>query len=100
LATLSYWQVQGSEFVAAKLPLVTGSSADIAEINWCLYKYRHLVENVFARLIHFRAIARDMTNLNAILKAFSLWPALLFGYLCKTATAPSDRTNFQVTSYC
>lgn len=23
----------------------------------CLYKYRHLVENVFARLKHFRAIA-------------------------------------------
>lgn len=27
------------------------------EIDWCLYKYRHLVENVFARLKHFRAVA-------------------------------------------
>ncbi|NOV29421.1 IS5 family transposase [Methylomonas sp. ZR1] len=27
------------------------------EMDWCLYKYRHLVENVFARLKHFRAIA-------------------------------------------
>ena len=27
------------------------------DIDWCLYKYRHLVENVFARLKHFRAIA-------------------------------------------
>ncbi|MBB1387754.1 transposase, partial [Pseudoalteromonas sp. SG45-5] len=26
-------------------------------IDWCLYKYRHLVENAFARLKHFRAIA-------------------------------------------
>ena len=26
-------------------------------MDWCLYKYRHLVENVFARLKHFRAIA-------------------------------------------
>ena len=27
------------------------------DIDWCLYKYRHLVENVFARLKHYRAIA-------------------------------------------
>lgn len=27
------------------------------DIDWSLYKYRHLVENVFARLKHFRAIA-------------------------------------------
>jgi transposase len=27
-----------------------------ADIDWCVYKYRHLVENVFARLKHFRAI--------------------------------------------
>jgi transposase len=26
-------------------------------MDWCPYKYRHLVENVFARLKHFRAIA-------------------------------------------
>ncbi len=26
-------------------------------MDWCLYKYRHLVENAFARLKHFRAIA-------------------------------------------
>jgi transposase len=27
------------------------------DIDGCLYKYRHLVENVFARLKHFRAVA-------------------------------------------
>ena len=27
------------------------------DVDWCLYKYRHLVENAFARLKHFRAIA-------------------------------------------
>jgi hypothetical protein len=32
-----------------------GISCD--DIDWCLYKYRHLIENVFARLKHFRAIA-------------------------------------------
>ena len=26
-------------------------------MDWCLYKYRHLVENAFARLKHFRSIA-------------------------------------------
>jgi transposase len=27
------------------------------DIDWCMYKYRHLVENAFARLKHFHAIA-------------------------------------------
>jgi transposase len=27
------------------------------DMDWCLYKYRHLVENAFARIKHFRAIA-------------------------------------------
>ena len=27
------------------------------DMDWCLYKYRHLVENVFARIKHYRAIA-------------------------------------------
>lgn len=27
------------------------------DMDWYLYKYRHLVENIFARLKHFRAIA-------------------------------------------
>jgi transposase len=28
-----------------------------ADINWCLYKYGYLVESVFARLKHYRAMA-------------------------------------------
>ena len=27
------------------------------DMDWCLYKYRHLVENAFARLKHFRSVA-------------------------------------------
>ncbi|WP_143871349.1 IS5 family transposase [Catenovulum sediminis] len=27
------------------------------DMDWCLYKYRHLVENAFARIKHFRAIS-------------------------------------------
>ena len=39
------------------IPRKRNSKAGNADIDWCLYKYRHLVENAFARLKHFRAIA-------------------------------------------
>ena len=39
------------------IPRKKNSLLGNADIDWCLYKYRHLVENAFARLKHFRAIA-------------------------------------------
>ena len=39
------------------IPRKRNSTVGNADMDWCLYKYRHLVENVFARLKHFRAIA-------------------------------------------
>lgn len=39
------------------IPRKSNSKIGNADIDWCLYKYRHLVENMFARLKHFRAIA-------------------------------------------
>ncbi|WP_198243554.1 MULTISPECIES: IS5 family transposase [Bacteria] len=39
------------------IPRKKNSTRGNDEMDWCLYKYRHLVENVFARLKHFRAIA-------------------------------------------
>jgi transposase len=33
------------------------------DMDWCLYKYRHLVENLFARIKHFRAIATRFDKL-------------------------------------
>lgn len=39
------------------IPRKKNSRTGNADIDWGLYKYRHLVENVFARLKHFRAIA-------------------------------------------
>ena len=39
------------------IPRKKNSKVGNEDIDWCLYKYRHLVENVFARLKHFRAIA-------------------------------------------
>ena len=39
------------------IPRKKNSKVGNDAIDWCLYKYRHLVENAFARLKHFRAIA-------------------------------------------
>ena len=39
------------------IPRKRNSIIGNATMDWCLYKYRHLVENLFARLKHFRAIA-------------------------------------------
>jgi len=55
-----------SEFVRDKIrdkgsipmiPRKSNSKIGNDDMDWCLYKYRHLVENVFARLKHYRAIA-------------------------------------------
>ena len=39
------------------IPRKVNSKIGNHDVDWCLYKYRHLVENVFARLKHFRFIA-------------------------------------------
>lgn len=39
------------------IPRRSNSKLGNHHMDWCLYKYRHLVENIFARLKHFRAIA-------------------------------------------
>lgn len=39
------------------IPRKKNSKVGNADIDWCLYKYRHLVENVFARLKQYRGIA-------------------------------------------
>lgn len=39
------------------IPGKKNSQRGNADMDGCLYKYRHLVENIFARLKHYRAIA-------------------------------------------
>ena len=39
------------------IPRKSNSTIGNDDMDWGLYKYRHLVENIFARLKHFRAIA-------------------------------------------
>lgn len=48
---------------------------DNADMDWCLYKYRHLVENAFARLKQFRAIATRYDKLKRNYKA-------MLGFAC------------------
>lgn len=61
------------------IPSKQNSKTGNADIDWCLYKYPHLVENLFARLKHFRAIATQYDKLkrnyaSVIAKAFSyMW---------------------------
>jgi len=42
---------------APVLPRKRNTKVGNHDIDWCLYKYRHLVENIFARLKQLRAIA-------------------------------------------
>ena len=61
------------------IPRKINSKTGNADMDWGLYKYRHLVENLFARIKHFRAVAtrfdklkRNYTSVVAMSCAF-LW---------------------------
>ena len=61
------------------IPRKINSKTGNADMDWGLYKYRHLVENLFARIKHFRAVAtrfdklkRNYTSVVAMPCAF-LW---------------------------
>lgn len=45
------------------IPRKNSSKIGNADMDWCLYKYRHLVENLFARIKHFRAVATRFDKL-------------------------------------
>jgi len=47
----------------AIIPRRRNSAKDNADMDKALYRYRHLVENVFARLKHFRAVATRFDKL-------------------------------------
>lgn len=45
------------------IPRKSNSKTGNADMDWGLYKYRHLVENLFARIKHFRAVATRFDKL-------------------------------------
>ncbi|HGC5724997.1 TPA: IS5 family transposase [Legionella pneumophila] len=60
------------------IPRKTNSKTGNHDMDWCLYKYRHLVENAFARLKHFRAIA---TRYDKLKRNYASMLALACGYM-------------------
>ncbi len=51
----TFIEEQGGTSVIAKRNY--GQDLNKDSMDWCLYKHRHLVENAFARIKHFRAIS-------------------------------------------
>lgn len=68
-------RTQGSKPV---IPRKSNSTIGNDDMDWGLYKLRHLVENVFARLKHFRAIA---TRYDKLKRNYESMLALACGFL-------------------
>lgn len=60
------------------IPRKNNSTIGNSDIDWSLYKFRHLVENVFARLKHFRSIA---TRYDKLKRNFSSMLAMACAFL-------------------
>lgn len=60
------------------IPRKSNSTIGNNSMDWALYKYRHLVENIFARLKHFRSIA---TRYDKLKRNYASMLALACGYL-------------------
>jgi len=62
----------------AVIPRKKNSKIGNSEMDWGLYKYRHLVENIFARLKHFRGIA---TRYDKLKRNYEGAVAMVCGFL-------------------
>ena len=60
------------------IPRKANSVVGNDDMDWCLYKYRHLVENAFARLKHYRAIA---TRYDKLKRNYESMVAMACAYL-------------------
>ena len=61
-ALRQYVTDKGGDTVIAKRNY--GQDIDRDTMDWCLYKYRHLVENAFARIKHYRSISSRYDKLS------------------------------------
>lgn len=65
------------------IPVNSNSKSNNDTLNWRLYRCRHLVENAFARLKHFRSIAtrydklKDSYEAAVILACVFIWVPLI-----------------------
>ena len=60
------------------IPRKCNSIIGNADMDWGLYKYRHLVENIFARIKHFRAIA---TRYDKLKRNYESMVAMACGFM-------------------
>lgn len=60
------------------IPRKCNSKTGNDDVDWELYKFRHLVENIFARLKHFRSVA---TRYDKLKKIYEGTLALACGYV-------------------
>lgn len=67
-----------SKSARAAIPRKENSRIGNDDIDWCLYKYRHLVGNAFARLNQCRAIA---TRYDRLMRNHESMVAMVCGYL-------------------
>ena len=73
LRKINWWRYSNRWF---RIPILSGSL--LTDMDWCLYKYRHLIENLFARLKHFRSIA---TRYDKLKRNYASMLTLACGYL-------------------
>jgi len=62
----------------AVIPRKSNSVIGNADMDWSLYRHRHLVENAFARLKHFRGLA---TRYNKLKRNYQSGAAMVCGFL-------------------
>ena len=60
------------------IPRKSNSKTGNDDMDWGLYKYRHLVENIFARIKHYRAIA---TRYDKLKRNYASMVALACGFM-------------------
>ncbi|OOH85067.1 IS5 family transposase [Pasteurellaceae bacterium 15-036681] len=77
--------IQATTKGKSNIPYKRNSKKGNSDMDWCLYRYRHLVENAFARLKHYRAIATRYDKLarnyatSIALACCIHWVKLIFG---------------------
>lgn len=70
-----YASEHGSEAV---IPRRKDNTKKNKGMDWCLYRYRHLVENAFARIKHFRAVSTRYYKLE---RNYTLMVSLAFAIM-------------------
>ena len=75
----------------AVIPRKSNSVIGNASMDWSLYRHRHLVENAFARLKHFRGLATRYDKLKRNYYSVVAMACGFYGCRCdETPTAPNS----------